>query len=70
MGGKKFSFWPTSGAACGLGLLSVVLCQRLSGASNLSREGSKAAFVQLVRRERKKKKLLEFGSIYNVRTNQ
>ena len=38
MGGKELSFWPTSGAAWGLGLLSVVLCQRLSGASNLSRE--------------------------------
>ena len=38
IGGKELSFWPTSGVAWGLGLLSVVLCQRLSGSSNLSRE--------------------------------
>ena len=51
--GKSFLFGLlASGAACGLGLLRVVLCERLNGASVLSREGPKAAFVQLVQRER------------------
>ena len=55
MGGKEFSFWPTSsGAACGLGLLSVILYQRLSGANIFLREVCKAAFVQLVQKGRKK----------------
>ena len=36
MDGKDFLAY--YGAALGLGLLSVVLCQRLSGSSNVSRE--------------------------------
>ena len=52
-GGKSFLFGLlASGAACGLGLLSVVMCQRLNGASILSREGPKAAFVQLAQKKK------------------
>ena len=53
LGGIEFFFGLlASGAACGLGLLSVDLCQRSNGASILSRAGPKAAFVQLVQRKK------------------
>ena len=38
-GRERVIFFAYYGAAWGLGLLSVVLCQRLSGSSNVSREG-------------------------------
>ena len=54
-----------TGVLLHLFLVSIVLCQRLNGASILLGEGPKAALVQLARR----KKSLEFGSISNVRTS-